>query len=452
MMWGTPFKKGADAAHNGSGSSKTPSQLKKTLYRYRWVIFIILTAAYFFVYFHRVTVGIVGRDIVEEVGGSIARLSFVYFWVYAAMQIPSGLLSDHLGPRKATFIFLSIAAAGSFLTFLGTEFWMILLGKVMIAAGMAVIYIPLMKIISVWFGKREFPLLTGVVITVGNVGAMIASVPLQNLMDAIGWRDVFLLLGVVTLTLALLCLIFVRDHPHRKGLPAIEEIVKQEHGTQISDVTDAKIPIIKGLIMVLMSGRKFWTMAIAYFFVYGSIMVFQGTWANTYFSEIYGFGVTAATLILVLSIGKLLSSLLIGILNWKGIIKSKRTAMFLGTLLFTATWGIIWVFAGHMDSFRFWMIICFIFGFSGGFMTLSFTQVKEWYPTAISGTSVAALNLFLFLGAAVCTTITDPIIGTSYTLDNFTLVWALMFVASIVASLMVYLSVEKKEGDPFVTS
>jgi nitrate/nitrite transporter NarK len=126
--------------------------------------------------------------------------------------------------------------------------------------------------------------------------------------------------------------------------------------------------------------------------------------------------------------------------------------MFWGTLLFTATWGVIWVFAGQMDNYWFWMAICFVFGFSGGFMTLSFTQVKEWYPTAISGTSVSALNVFLFLGASVCTTITDPIMGTSYTLDNFALVWAIMFAASIIALLMVALSVEKKEGDPFVGS
>ncbi|MCL2318230.1 MAG: MFS transporter, partial [Methanomassiliicoccaceae archaeon] len=127
-----------DQTDNGLGGTKIPHELKRSLYRYRWVIFIILLSAYFFVYFHRMTVGIVGKDIVEEVGGSIGLLSTVYFWVYAAMQIPSGLLSDHIGPRKTTFIFLSVAAAGSYLTFAGTEFWMMLVGKALIAAGMAV--------------------------------------------------------------------------------------------------------------------------------------------------------------------------------------------------------------------------------------------------------------------------------------------------------------------------
>jgi len=435
---------------NGRDGSKTPLELKKTLYSYRWIIFIILTVAYFFVYFHRVTVGIVGKDIVDEIGGSIGILSSVYFWVYAAMQIPSGLLSDHLGPRKATFIFLSIAALGSFITFAGTEFWEIMLGKVFIAAGMAVIYIPLMKIIAVWFGKDDFPLLTGIVIGVGNIGAIMASYPLQLLVNALGWREAFLLLFLVTLLLALLCLVFVRDHPHRKGLPSIEEIEREEKGTPISDVTNAKMPMIKGLATVAYGGRKFWTMAIAYFLVYGSIMVFQGTWANTYFKEIYGFGTSAALLIMALGVGKILSTILSGAFKTANIIKSKRRAMIGGTLIYAATWGVIWAFAENMDSYLFWLAICFIFGFSGGFMTLSYTQVKEWYPTAISGTAVSALNMFLFLGASVCTTLSEPIIGRSYTLANFSTLWAIMFVFALIAVLMVVLSKEKKEGDPFV--
>jgi sugar phosphate permease len=431
---------------------RTSEELRRTVYRYRWAIFIILTSAYFFVYFHRMAIGIVGKDIVDDVGGTVGLLSSVYFWTYTAMQIPSGLLADRFGSRKATAIFLSVAAAGSFLTFSGTEFWMMVFGKILIAAGMAVVYIPLMKIISVWFGKADFPQLTGIVIAVGNVGAIAASAPLEILAGALGWREVFLVLGVVTLVLALLCLAIVRDHPHKKGLPAIEEIEKADKGTPVTDATDAKLPVVKGLVIVASGGRKFWTMAIAYFLVYGSIMVFQGTWANIYFKEIYGFAMSAAWLITMIGVGKILSTAAIGIMNGRGIIRSKRTAMIWGTLMYAAAWGVIWAFAGHLDSYWFWMTICFVFGFSGGFMTLSFTQVKEWYPTAISGTSVSAMNVFLFLGASVCTTITDPMIGTSYTVENFSAVWALMFAMSAVALLMVVLSVEKKENDPFVGS
>lgn len=422
-----------------------PIKTERSVYRYRWVIFAILLSAYFFVYFQRMSAGIVGEEIVDDLGGSIGVLSSVYFWTYALMQIPSGLMADHLGPRKASFIFLSLAAFGSFLTFSGTEFWIVVAGKVMIAAGMAVVYIPLMKIVSVWFRKTDFPQLNGIVIAVGNVGAIAASAPLEMLADALGWREVFLMLGIVTMTLAVLCLVFVRDHPHSMRLPSIEEIDRAEKGIPVTDATDAKLPMIKGMRMVLSDGRKFWTMAIAYFLVYGSIMVFQGTWAKTYFNNIYDFSYSVAWFITIIGIGKILSTVAIGIMSGKGIIRSKRTAMAFGTFCFASVWGLIWMLSGQMDSYWFWMIACFLFGFFGGFMTLSFTQVKEWYPIAISGTSVSAMNLFLFLGASVCTTLAGIFIGTSYTLQNFDTVWGLMCIFSIIALFMVLLSVEKTE-------
>lgn len=427
---------------------------KRTLYRYRWAIFAILVSAYFFVYFHRMTVGgVVGGGIVKDLGGSLGILSSVYFWTYAAMQIPSGLLADHLGPRKATAIFLSIATIGSFMTFAATEFWMAVLGKILIAAGMAVVYIPLMKIISVWFGKTDFPQLNGIVIAVGNVGAMAAAAPLKMLMDAVGgWREVFLILGLVTLLLALLCLTVIRDHPHKKGLPSLEEIEFREKGTPISDITDSKMPMLKGLKIIFMSGRRFWPMAIAYFLVYGSIMVFQGTWADGYFRGAYDFVYEVAWLITIIGIGKILSTVVIGIMNGRGIIRSKRNAMMLGTAAFAATWGIIWLASDLTDSYWFWMAVCFMFGFFGGFMTLSFTQVKEWYPTAISGTSVSAMNVFLFLGASALTTLGSILIRTydrDIVIEDCSLVWGIMFIMTIIAVLMIFLSKEKKEGDRF---
>jgi sugar phosphate permease len=410
-------------------------------------MFVVLTAAYFFVYFHRVMTGTVGADVVRDLGGSIGVLSSIYFWTYALMQIPSGLLADRLGPRKATFIFLSIAAAGSLITCAADVFWMAVMGKMLIAAGMAVVYIPLMKLISVWFPKSDFALLNGIVISVGNVGAIAAAAPLEMLVDAVGWRDTFAALAVATAALAVLCLAVVRDHPHRKGLPGIEEMDFDDSGTPISDDTDARLPVAAGLRMVASGGRRFWPISIAYFFVYGSIMVFQGTWAKTYFDNVYDFAVSAAWIVTAIGVGKILSTVIIGAMSSRRLIRTKRGAMLFGSICFAATWGVIWAMAGAVGSYWFWVTVGFLFGFFGGFMTLSFTQVKEWYPVAISGTAVSAVNMSLFLGAAVCTALTDVVVGKSYALGNFTNLWLLMFAFSVIAAMFVFMSKEKKEDD-----
>ena len=414
------------------------------LRRHRWAIFAVLTIGYFFVYFHRISVSVVGQDIVADVGGSIGLLSSVYYWTYTAMQIPSGLMADRFGPRAASTLFLLIASVGSLITCVGTEFWMIVLGKVMIAAGMAVVYVPLMKLVSVWFPKADFAVLSGIVIAVGNVGAIAATGPLEMLADALGWREVFLVLGLVTLVLALLCAVVIRNHPSERGLPSVESV----EGSGAVESSAARIPVLKGLRIVFSGGRRFWTCALAYFLVYGTIMTFQGTWAVTYFNSVYGFVLSASWMVTALGVGKILSTLAIGAMTSRGVIRSKRRTMIYGTSVFAAIWVVIFLFAGEIDSYWFWFAVSFLFGFFGGFMTLSFTQVKEWYPIAVSGTAVSGTNIFLFLGASVCTTVSGFVVGTSYTLENFAALWGLMTLFALAAVVLLALSVEKRPEDP----
>lgn len=422
------------------------------LKRYRWAVFAVLAAGYFFVYFHRMSVSVVGSDIVADVGGSIGFLSSVYFWTYTAMQIPCGLLTDRFGPRIVSTVFLLVASVGSLITSFGGSFAAMVAGKMLIAVGMAVVYVPLMKLVSVWFPKRDYAVLSGVVIAVGNVGAIAASGPLSLLADAVGWRDVFLILGAVTMVLALACALVIRDHPNNMGLPSMEEAEKELNGSDEGDDSAGRVPVLKGLRIVVSGGRRFWPCALAYFLVYGAIMVYQGTWAIKYFDTVYGFALSAAWMITALGIGKIFTTLAIGALTTRGIVKSKKNVMIAGTAAFTVLWAVIFLFAGRIDSYWFWFVVSFLFGFFGGFMTLTFTSVKEWYPIAISGTAVSATNIFLFLGASVGTTVSGWIIGTTYTLENFSAVWGLMLLFSVLAVMLLLVFREKTDDDPLFGS
>ncbi len=408
----------------------SPGGSGRRLWIHGAVMFSVLVAAYFFVYFQRMSVSIVGPDLVEEVGGTVGVLSSVYFWTYALMQIPCGVLTDRFGARAVCTAFLLTASAGCMLMFLGHAFWLMVLGKVMVAAGMAVVYVPLMKIVSVWFPSRDYAALNGVVISVGNVGAIAAAGPLSVLADAVGWRDVFLVLGSVTLVLAVLCCAVVRNSPGG---------ARRE--------PEGRADLAAGLREVARSGRRFWPCALAYFIIYGSTMTFQGTWAVTYFDNVYDFALSAAWMVTVLGVGKIICSLAVGAMASRGIIRSKKRAMLFGVSAFAAVWVAVFLLAGRVDSYWFWFAVCFLFGFFGGFMTLSYTQVKEWYPTSIAGTAMSAMNTFLFVGSGVLTAVSGWIIGTSYTLENFSAVWGVMAALVVVAVVLLAVSEERPAQD-----
>ena len=83
----------------------------------------------------------------------------------------------------------------------------------------------------------------------------------------------------------------------------MEAVELSEHGTAVVESSAARIPVMKGLRIVLSGGRKFWTCALAYFLVYGSIMTFQGTWAVTYFNNVYDFVLSASWMVTALGVG-----------------------------------------------------------------------------------------------------------------------------------------------------
>ncbi|MCX7780122.1 MAG: MFS transporter, partial [Negativicutes bacterium] len=117
--------------------------------RYRWICLGTLWLVYFFVYFDRVAPAVVAPELMKTFNisaASLGLLSAAYFYPYAAMQIPSGVLSDFLGPRLAVTIFFVIAGIGTALFGMASSYDWAIIGRVMMGIGVAVVYIPIMKI------------------------------------------------------------------------------------------------------------------------------------------------------------------------------------------------------------------------------------------------------------------------------------------------------------------
>ena len=420
----------------------------KRVLRYRWAVFGILALVYFFVYFHRVSTAVVSTDLETTFGvdaASIALLSSAYFYAYTIMQLPSGLLSDTLGPRRTVSIFTLVAAGGAILTGIASNFELVVAGRLLIGVGVAMVYIPTMKILSTWYRKNEFASLTGILIAVGNFGGLSAAGPLALISDALGWQRVFLMLGLITLVLAVAAWTIIRNRPMDMGFPSIQEIEAEENDELVpEEETTNRIPMGKALKMTFGAGRKFWPLAIWFFFMYGSVMVYQGLWAGPFFHDVLGWDKATYGLVLTfIGIGMICGCPTAGYISDK-IMKSRRKVLIIGTVVYTITWAIIWVTAGQITSVESYMVINFLFGFFGGFLVVSFAQIKELFPIAIAGTSTAALNIFPFAGGAILQHVSGLML-TSRSLESYQGIWRFMLICMIIATLAVILSKEKEQ-------
>ena len=77
------------------------SDLARRMLRYRWLCYGMLLLTYIFVYFDRVAPAVVAPELMKEfnlTAAGLGILASMYFYPYGAMQIPSGILSNRLGP------------------------------------------------------------------------------------------------------------------------------------------------------------------------------------------------------------------------------------------------------------------------------------------------------------------------------------------------------------------
>ncbi|MGD8974284.1 MAG: MFS transporter [Desulfobacterales bacterium] len=112
-------------------------KLQKAL-RYRWLIFWILAFGYIMVYFHRLCPAVVAEDMRKELvagGGLLGLLGSAYFYPYALMQLPAGLLSDSWGPRKTFTLFFCVAFAGSVILGISPNVYVAIGGRTIVGLG-----------------------------------------------------------------------------------------------------------------------------------------------------------------------------------------------------------------------------------------------------------------------------------------------------------------------------
>ncbi len=103
-------------------------------------------------------------------GALLGGLSAVYFYAYAAVQIPVGVLLDRFGARRLLIVGTLLAAAGSALFALAPGLALALAGRALVGAAVGFAFIATLKIVTLWFPPQRFGRMAGWTLAVGIVG------------------------------------------------------------------------------------------------------------------------------------------------------------------------------------------------------------------------------------------------------------------------------------------
>jgi sugar phosphate permease len=164
--------------------------------------------------------GVTAAERFDVSSGVLSLLAVVQLAVYAALQIPAGVLVDRVGPRKVIAGGAVLVAVGQVVLALAAPFWLAVAGRMLVGAGDAVTFVSVLRLIPSWFPARRVPLLNQLAGILGQLGQVISAVPLAALVLGTGWTPAYLMAGGTAVLVAVLVVAVVRDGPAGAGAPA----------------------------------------------------------------------------------------------------------------------------------------------------------------------------------------------------------------------------------------
>jgi sugar phosphate permease len=417
---------------------------------YRWLMLAIMGVIYFLACLHRISPTVIARDLVNEFGAdatSLGLMASAYFYLYAAVQPPVGLLSDTMGPRRVVTVFTLISCLGCLVFGLAPNMLFAGLGRGLIGIGVGGIFVPALKIFSSWYRYKEFAGITGIFLALGNAGNLAASLPLTYLVLLLGWRFSFIGLGGLSILLGVLAWLFLRDRPEDKGWPPIVEKLS------LSSIRETPIPdelsSAKRLGFIL-KNSGFWMITLSYFFNGGPGLSFQGLWSVPYLMDVHGYTrLQAGGVLMIMPLGFIIGSPLIGFLADR--LNIRRNRILLIALSSSLAWWSVLFLSGGKPAGSLIILLFFLMGFSGGgSLSLFMTMLKECFPPWLTGTAVGLMNPAAFLSAALFQPFTGFLMdgvgrtGSVYPLEAYQRVFTVYVISMFISfGLLFFLKIPK---------
>jgi len=344
-------------------------------------VFAPFALGYFLSYLVRVVNAVIAPDLVAELGltaSDLGLLTSAAFLGFAVTQLPLGVLLDRYGPRRVEAAMLLVAAVGAFVFATAGSTAGLIAGRALMGLGTSACLMAAFKAYVLWFPQQRIPLVNGLQMAAGGLGAVTGTVPVEMLLDVTDWRGVFHLFAAATLAVAALIFVAV---PRRVGGDTVAGTLAEQAA---------------GFARVFRS-PLFWRVAPMTVASQSMFLGTQSLWSGPWLADVAGLGRDAvAHHLLLIAVAMVAGFLGMGTiaerLGRMGV-KTVHIA-FAGMTLFTAVQVALaaqWTGAVLAT----WMA----FGFLGTSGILSYAALPQGFPDALAGRVITGLNVFTFMGA-----------------------------------------------------
>jgi sugar phosphate permease len=351
-------------------------------------------------FFHRVAPAVMTEEIMADLkigAWGLGNLSAFYFYIYVALQIPSGILVDSWGPRRLLTIGSLVSGLGAMVFSLAPSFFWACWGRGLIGGATAVAFVSLLKIAASWLPARQFALSSGIGLFCGVLGGIAAGVPLRFFIDHFGWRTAMFGSGMIAASLGLAIWLLVRDDPSAYGFRSYASPLAPPARSH------PRPRPWKGFAWVL-ANRNAWLLSFGPAALVGSPFAFSGLWGVPFLKIRFSLHESEAAALCSL----LLVCWAIGgpLLGWLSDRMGRRKPLYLlGTSIAAAGWtAMVLLPSLPLSFFVFFLLLT---GLGSGVNIIGFAFAKESLPLRLSGTVTGFVNMGNMSGSMLL----PPLIG-----------------------------------------
>jgi len=364
-----------------------------------WIILGLAIAFYFSGFFHRMVTAVMADQLMMDFNigaAALGNFSSFYYYSYAAVQIPTGIIADHWGPRKLLTCGTLLSSIGAIVFATSSTIFTANMGRLIIGASMGVAWVSILKLTTRWFKPQSFTLVTGIALGLGIFGAISAGFPLRILMNFFGWRTIITGVGIATLLLGIAIWTFLRDEPAQIGYDNFDDGI-------ILSVPGTKSSILKDLLKVFRY-KNTWILTFIPATLAGPYLTFTGLWGVPYLSTHFQMTpAKSAALISILLICCALGAPFLGVLSEK--VGRRKPIIFLALCCSLLGWFPIL----YLNNIPTWLIVILfiIIGFASSAIVIGMAFVKESVPVPFAGTVSGISNMGMEMGPMIL----QPAIG-----------------------------------------
>ena len=335
-------------------------------------------------YFYRNTNAIIESDLVNELGlgpADLGLLTGAYFFSFAIFQLPLGILLDRYGPRRTEAVLLLFAALGAWIFSNADSLSGLILGRLLIGLGVSACLMAAFKAYVIWFSSGRLPMINGLQMAAGGLGALVATTPLQNVLSITDWRGVFTGLAIITVFASLFLWFILPEHQSSADKhPAIK--------TQLKEMGQ------------IFRNPVFWSIVPLTALSNGSFLAIHGLWIKPWLRDVASLGEGDTTqLLFAMTLAIIVGYFSLGIfterLSQLFDIGPITVGVFGMTLFLTAQFSMAYGWATSP------LLLVVIFGFLGSSCILTFAGLAQIFPKKYSGRVSTILNVQVFMGAFI---------------------------------------------------